>query len=88
MKIASLRFFLQAGVTEANKLIEVLFRKALGVAVATSPTDTAPVFLEADCLQPVGLASDEGAAALYSSLVRGLPFADGVLCLPSKIPLR
>ena len=60
MKIASLRFFLQAGVTESNKLIEVFFRKALGVAVATSPTDPSPVFLEADCLQPVGLASDEG----------------------------
>lgn len=59
-RMKSLRFFIQSGAAESNTLLDVIFRKSLGVAIAGSPQEQAAVQLTADNLQPVGFRSDEG----------------------------
>lgn len=54
-----LRFYLRGGPTVASPLYELLSAHVLGVALADSPSDPAPVLLGPDCVSPAGFAEDE-----------------------------
>jgi type VI secretion system protein ImpG len=56
----SLRFFLKGQPQHVYPLYELLFNHTLGVALANGASDPAPVFLDRECLRPVGFERDEG----------------------------
>ena len=58
--LGSLRFFLHGQGQHVFPLYELLMNNVLGVALADSPGDRDPVWLDAKCLQPVGFERDEG----------------------------
>jgi type VI secretion system protein ImpG len=60
LTVGSLRFFLKGQPQHVYRLYELLFNNALGVALARGAADPAPVFLDRDCLRPVGFERDEG----------------------------
>src|SRR5262249_52801906 len=60
LTVASLRFFLKGQPQHVYRLYELLFNHTLGVALASSATDPAPVLLDPECLRPVGFERDEG----------------------------
>lgn len=55
-----LRFFLSGDPTQVHQLYQLIFNNVLGVAIAVSADDLAPVHLPPDCLQQVGFGRDEG----------------------------
>ena len=55
-----LRFYLKGQSQHVNPLYELLNKDCLNVVLAKSETDTKPVFLGKDAIQPVGFAEDEG----------------------------
>jgi type VI secretion system protein ImpG len=60
LEVESLRFFLKGQPQHVYRLYELLFNHTLGVALANRTNDSAPVFLEPECLRPVGFERDEG----------------------------
>jgi type VI secretion system protein ImpG len=60
LELGSLRFFLKGQPQHVYRLYELLFNHTLGVALAKSANDPAPVFLDNECLRPVGFERDEG----------------------------
>jgi type VI secretion system protein ImpG len=60
LSLDSLRFFLKGQPQHVYRLYELLFNHTLGVALANSANDPAPVFLDPGCLRPVGFERDEG----------------------------
>ena len=58
--VDSLRFFLHGQGQHVFPLYELLMNNVLGIALAASPTDREPVWLDRKCLQPVGFERDEG----------------------------
>jgi type VI secretion system protein ImpG len=60
LAVASLRFFLKGQSQHVYRLYELLFNHTLGVALANGANDPAPVFLDKECLRPVGFERDEG----------------------------
>jgi type VI secretion system protein ImpG len=56
----SLRFFLRGQPQHVFALYELILNNTVLVALADSPTDPNPVFLEPDCIRPVGFERDEG----------------------------
>jgi type VI secretion system protein ImpG len=60
LEVESLRFFLKGQPQHVYRLYELLFNHTLGVALANGADDPAPVFLDKECLRPVGFERDEG----------------------------
>ena len=66
----SLRFFLRSTPQEAHALYELIFNELLGVALALSPSDTAPALLAPETVRAVGFGADE---SLLPFPARSLP---------------
>src|SRR5262249_50412783 len=60
LTVESLRFFLKGQPQHVYLLYELLFNHALGAALADGAGDPAAVFLDRECLRPVGFERDEG----------------------------
>jgi type VI secretion system protein ImpG len=60
LELDSLRFYLKGQGQHVYPLYELLFNNLLGVALAGSHDDPAPVVLEKDAVRPVGFGRDEG----------------------------
>jgi type VI secretion system protein ImpG len=60
LPLESLRFYLKGQAQHVFALYELIFNHTLAVAAAGSPDDPAPVWLDPDCLRPVGFERDEG----------------------------
>jgi type VI secretion system protein ImpG len=58
--VEALRFFLKGQPQHVYRLYELIFNHTLGVAVANSATDPAPVFLDKEWLRPVGFEREDG----------------------------
>jgi type VI secretion system protein ImpG len=58
--LGSLRFFLHGQGQHVFAIYELLMNNVLGIALAASPTDRDPVWLDRTCLRPVGFERDEG----------------------------
>ena len=56
----ALRFFLRGQSQHVFGLYELLLNSTIGVALAASPTDRDPVWLDRKCLAPVGFERDQG----------------------------
>ena len=50
----NLRFFLRGQSQHTNPLYDLLFLKTMKVVIGSSDDDTAPIFIDADCIKPVG----------------------------------
>lgn len=59
LEIDSLRLFLRGQPSAVQQLYELLLTEVVGVAIATSTNDKAPLTLATDCIRPVGFARDE-----------------------------
>jgi type VI secretion system protein ImpG len=60
LEIASLRFFLKGPPQYTLPLYELLLNNTIEVALASSPSDTDPVLLGSESIQPVGFEADQG----------------------------
>ncbi|MGO9108461.1 MAG: type VI secretion system baseplate subunit TssF [Thermoguttaceae bacterium] len=58
--LGALRFFLRGQGQHVFALYELLMNNTLGIALAGSPADREPVWLDRRCLQPVGFERDQG----------------------------
>ncbi len=58
--VSSLRFFLHGQGQHVFPLYELLMNNVLGIALAASPSDREPVWLDRKSLRPVGFERDEG----------------------------
>ena len=58
--LGSLRFFLRGQDQHVFALYELLMNNTLGIALASSSSDREPVWLDRQCLQPVGFERDQG----------------------------
>ena len=70
LALRSLRFFLNGLPQHVFRLYELILNNTLGVALATSPQDDAPVLLGRNCLRPVGFERDEG---MFPDTARSFP---------------
>jgi type VI secretion system protein ImpG len=60
LTVEALRFFLKGQPQHVYRLYELLFNHTLGVALANSATDPAPVFLDKECLRTLGFEREDG----------------------------
>lgn len=60
LELDSLRFHLKGQPQHVYKLYELLLNHTLGVALASSPEDADALWLDGQCLRPVGFDRDEG----------------------------
>lgn len=60
LDLRSLRFFLRGQTQHVFGLYELLLNNTLGIALAGSPGDRDPVWLDRKCLEPVGFERDQG----------------------------
>jgi len=60
LRPGKIRFYLKGQSQHVNPLYEMLNKDCLNVVLAKSETDTKPVFLGKDAIQPVGFSEDEG----------------------------
>ncbi|MFL5342352.1 MAG: type VI secretion system baseplate subunit TssF [Gemmataceae bacterium] len=60
LKPDSLRFYLRGQPQHTYPLYELLFNNVISVALANGPDDRDPVWLDPDCIQPVGFERDDG----------------------------
>lgn len=59
LPLGSLRFFLNGSTQHIYDLYELILNNAIGVAVASSPSDPNPVLLPKTCIRPIGFSRDE-----------------------------
>ena len=84
LRLSSLRFFLHGQAQHVFALYELLLNNALGVALAGSPTDREPVWLDRQCMPARGVRTRRGYVPVRGALVPRLPPAHGVFCFPQK----
>jgi len=56
----NLVFYLGGQSTEVSSLYELLFNHTIAMSIAESPNDPKAVFLDPECLEPVGFSKEEG----------------------------
>ncbi len=84
LEMGSLRFFLKGQPQHTFKLYELILNRTLGVAVASSPDDPAPVVLRPDCLRPVGFERDEGLLPYTARSLAGYRLLTEYFAYPQK----
>jgi type VI secretion system protein ImpG len=84
LPIPKLRFFLKGQPQFVYRLYELIFNNVLTVALATSPSDTAPVILSPEALQPVGFAQDEGLLPYSARSFMGYRLLTEYFAFPEK----
>ncbi len=84
LELGSLRFFLKGQPQHAYKLYELILNHTLGVAVAASSDDPAPVLLGPVCLRPVGFERDEGVLPYTARSLSGYRLLTETFAYPQK----
>lgn len=84
MPIKKVRFYLKAQAPDVYQLYELLFTGVLGIGVARSDTDNAPVELEASAIQPVGFGVDDGLLPYSSRSFIGYRLLSEYFAFPEK----
>ena len=85
--LGSLRFFLNGQGQHVFPLYELLMNNVLGVALAASPGDRDPVWLDAKCLRPSRLRARRGHVSLRKPVVSRLSLVDRILHFSTEVPL-
>ncbi|MEO1995961.1 MAG: type VI secretion system baseplate subunit TssF, partial [Planctomycetaceae bacterium] len=79
-----LRFFLHGQSGHVHALYELLFNNALGLAVARSATDDAPLWMNPDCIRPVGFEIPDGVLPYSAQSFLGYRLLTEYFCFPEK----
>ena len=79
-----LRFYLHGQSSHVHTLYELLFNNALGLAVARSHRDDAPLWMNADCIRAVGFEVEDGVLPYTAQSFLGYRLLTEYFCFPEK----
>ncbi|MBI3560595.1 MAG: type VI secretion system baseplate subunit TssF [Gammaproteobacteria bacterium] len=84
LKPEKFRFYLKGQPQYINPLYQMLFKDCLNVVMTRTENDTAPIFLGADVIKPVGFGPDEGLLPYPAASFTGYRLLTELFVFPEK----